>query len=233
MSLKNTLKETQENSKMTKSLSCSDDDTFQNNKAGSNATKTKLQPDDTSEATTSNSFNHDQSTKTHPDQNTSDSDTENLVLASEIKSDTEIQDGVSMNKSSGEEENTTSAVNNLAVPASINSTHLPDSTIALLQYQNQLLSELKESLMTQISAEKSELVLLKYCLANNQQQGMVADEINPIYIKDMDKLDEIMNLLVKENRILQIKKTDLVREIMEQKEACVYLKSRLHVNGAR
>lgn len=205
---------------MTKSLSCSDDDTFQNNKL-----KNKLQPDDTSEATTSNSYHHDP--KIHHDQNTSDSDTENLMPASEIKSDNEIQDRISINKSSGEEENVINptVINNVPAP------QLTDNAITLLQYQNQLLLELKEALVSQIAAEKSEVVLLKYCLTNNPQP--IQDDINPHHFKDMDKLDEVMNLLIKENRILQIKKIDLVREIMEQKEACISLKSKLNLIGAR
>lgn len=209
---------------MTKSLSCSDDDTFQHK--NSNKT-TKFQPDDTSEATTSNSVHHE---NTKPD-NTSDSDTENLMPPTDMKniSDTENQDTLSGYKSSGEEEtqqNTNSNVLNVNITMA--STHLPDSSIIYLQHQNQLLLELKEMLVSQISAEKSEIVFLKYCLANNHSQ---MPETNTALFSDTDKLDEIMDLLVKENRILKIKKTDLVREIMETQEACIALKSKLFMSS--
>lgn len=197
----------QKQCQITKSLSCSDDDTFQQKHSK------RLHPDDTSEATTSNSYHHE-TTKLD---NTSDSDTENLVPTSELKSisDNDIPDAVSITKSSDEE---SISVNKQAIQ------HLPDSTIIMLQNQNHYLIELKEMLVSQIAAEKSKLVYLKYCLAN---QSVVNEQFN---ITDMEKLDEIMELLANENRILKIKKTDLVREIMEQREACINLKSKLYTS---
>lgn len=103
---------------------------------------------------------------------------------------------------------------------------LPDTAISMIQHQNSALIELKDSLLSQIAAEKSEIVLLKYCIANNQQQIVQNTCSTNI---DIDKLDELMDLINKENKILQIKKTDLVREIMEQREACIYLQSKLSV----
>lgn len=238
---------------MTKSLSCSDDDTFQqkNNKP------IKLQVDDGSEATTSNNSAHYESAKID---NTSESDTENLVSSNNQKnSDSENQDSLEQKLCADIEITTNNQIQNnqseivvntisqssnnanlnqnqsqptLTVPQNVTtvaSNHVSDSTLITLQHQNQLLNELKDSLVSQIAAEKSEIIYLKYCAANNQQSGSSSD--NNHYITDQDKLEEIMDLLTKENRILKIKKIDLVREIMENREACIALKTKLFMSS--
>lgn len=97
-----------------------------------------------------------------------------------------------------------------------------DRTIENLQSKNILLNELKQKFIDEIEAEKVEISSLKAQLSK--------DYINPLPVycdANCASLDEIMDLLSKENQILQIKKINLVRQIMEQEEACIDLKIQL------
>lgn len=97
-----------------------------------------------------------------------------------------------------------------------------DKTISILQCKNISLNELKQSLLKQIEKEKAEILILKEQLPSKYLNSV------PVYTDaNCASLDEIMYLLHKENQILQIKKINLVRQIMEQQEACIDLQSNL------
>lgn len=102
---------------------------------------------------------------------------------------------------------------------------LIDTEILLLQIKNKELLALKEMLVGKIDEAKSEILRLR-----NQLQ---AQEFTvPVSFKNsVSGRDEVMDLLHKENQILEIEKINLVRQIMEQREICVELKARLGVLG--
>lgn len=102
---------------------------------------------------------------------------------------------------------------------------LIDTEIILLQIKNKELLTLKEMLVGKIDEAKSEILRLR-----NQLQ---AQEFTvPVSFKNsVSGLDEVMDLLHKENQILEIEKINLVRQIMEQREICVELKARLGTLG--
>lgn len=102
---------------------------------------------------------------------------------------------------------------------------LIDTEILLLQIKNKELLMLKEMLVGKIDEAKSEIVRLRNQLQT--QEFMV-----PVSFKNsVTGLDEVMDLLHKENQILEIEKINLVRQIMEQREICVELKARLGILG--
>lgn len=189
---------------MTKSLSCSDDDILQATATVSTNKGIKL----AEHLSTTNNVKYLINNNVNViSEETNDSDTQSKVTA--------VPEVLSKSVAVSEK-------------MELSKPQISESVISLIQHQNTALVELKDSLLSQIAAEKSEIVLLKYCIANNQQQPL-----NHTYSSNVDyeKLDEIMNLIMKENKILQIKKIDLVREIMEQREACIYLQATISMSS--
>ncbi|XP_022915151.2 ralA-binding protein 1-like [Onthophagus taurus] len=99
-----------------------------------------------------------------------------------------------------------------------------ENQIELLQIKNKLLLELKNKLQRCIDEEKGEIGLLKQKLTENNDYSMIS-------YNGSGNLEELMDLLSKENQILQIKKINLVRRIMEQQEICVDLKAKLCISN--
>lgn len=98
-----------------------------------------------------------------------------------------------------------------------------DDEILLLKYKNNDLLYLKESLQQEIDNQKKEILWLKGQLANDRVPLVLPAR------SSTGNLDEVMDLLKKENQILEIEKINLVRQIMEQQEICIELKARLSV----
>lgn len=98
-----------------------------------------------------------------------------------------------------------------------------DEEILLLKCKNQDLLQLKENLQQEIENQKKEIQWLKGQLENDR-----VPLVMPVR-SATSNLDEVMDLLKKENQILEIEKINLVRQIMEQQEMCVELKARLSV----
>lgn len=98
-----------------------------------------------------------------------------------------------------------------------------DEHILLLKYKNQDLLNLKEKLRRQIEIQQKEILWLKGQLEN--EKGII---IIPVR-NSANNLNEVMDLLKKENQILEIEKINLVRQIMEQQEICIELKARMSV----
>lgn len=96
-----------------------------------------------------------------------------------------------------------------------------DKKISLLKFRNGLLNDLKNSFISKIEDEKAEITLLKH------QLGVKPFNLVPLCNTSSVKLDEIMDLLHRENQILEIKKISLVRQTMEQLEACIDLKTKI------
>lgn len=99
-----------------------------------------------------------------------------------------------------------------------------DNEILLLKYKNQDLIHLKERLQREIDSQKKEILWLKKQLANDRVPSLMIPSRS-----STGNLDEVMDLLKKENQILEIEKINLVRQIMEQQEICIELKARLAV----
>lgn len=99
-----------------------------------------------------------------------------------------------------------------------------DNEILLLKYKNQDLIHLKERLQHEIDSQKKEILWLKKQLANDRVPSLMMPSRT-----STGNLDEVMDLLKKENQILEIEKINLVRQIMEQQEICIELKARLSV----
>ncbi|XP_065166399.1 ralA-binding protein 1 isoform X2 [Atheta coriaria] len=93
-----------------------------------------------------------------------------------------------------------------------------DESIALLQIKHTALCALRDKLTKTIQNERQEVLELK--------KQIVEDTVIPTYNNDQN-MDEIMTLLQQENQILEIKKINLVRRIMEQEEMCIDLRSKL------
>lgn len=93
-----------------------------------------------------------------------------------------------------------------------------DESIALLQIKHTALCALRDKLTKTIQKERQEVLELK--------KQIVEDTVIPTYNNDQN-MDEIMTLLQQENQILEIKKINLVRRIMEQEEMCIDLRSKL------
>lgn len=98
-----------------------------------------------------------------------------------------------------------------------------DEEILLLKYKNQDLLHLKENLQQEIENQKKEILWLKGQLENDRVPLVMPAR------NSTNNLDEVMDLLKKENQILEIEKINLVRQIMEQQEMCIELKARLSV----
>ncbi|KAB0801408.1 hypothetical protein PPYR_05762 [Photinus pyralis] len=97
---------------------------------------------------------------------------------------------------------------------------LLNNALAILQIKNTFLNNLKESFLKQIEQERAEITTLEAQLSQKDYIPFYGDT-NSV------SLDEIMDLLQKENQILQIKKINLVRQIMEQQEECIDLKTKI------
>lgn len=95
-----------------------------------------------------------------------------------------------------------------------------DFNVSFLRLKNTGLLKLKASLIKQIDNERSEIATL------NSQLKSQDDNSYPINGNDC-YIDEVMNLLHKENQILQIKKINLVRQIIEEQELCIEMKAKL------
>lgn len=98
-----------------------------------------------------------------------------------------------------------------------------DDEILLLKYKNQDLLHLKDNLQQEIENQKKEITRLKAQLDSDK-----TPLVFPV-TRSTSNLDEVMDLLKKENQILEIEKINLVRQIMEQQEICIELKARLSV----
>ncbi|KAK4871589.1 hypothetical protein RN001_015713 [Aquatica leii] len=94
------------------------------------------------------------------------------------------------------------------------------NALEILQIRNGFLSELRDSFIKQIEEDRAEIAVLKNQLTQRDWTPVYGDA-------NCASLDEIMDLLQKENQILQIKKINLVRQIMEQQEACIDLKTKI------
>ncbi|XP_018569233.1 ralA-binding protein 1 [Anoplophora glabripennis] len=105
-----------------------------------------------------------------------------------------------------------------------NNDYLFDDDIVLLTYKRNGLITLKEKLLKNMQMERNEIEILKEKLDSTCSTSMV----NQI-IPKQECLDEVMALLQKENQILQIKKINLVRQIIEQKELCIELSAQLRL----
>lgn len=98
-----------------------------------------------------------------------------------------------------------------------------DKNILLLQFQNSELIELQTYLLTQLQIEKNEIIQLK----KNIIEGNVTQTETNGLDEDSHQFDKFIDLLMRENMILNIKKNNLIRELMEQREECVNLQSQL------
>lgn len=102
--------------------------------------------------------------------------------------------------------------------------YLFDDDIIFLTYKRNGLITLKEQLLRNMQAERNEIEILKEKL-NSMSSSTIVNQIVP----KQECLDEVMALLQKENQILQIKKINLVRQIIEQKELCIELSAQLRL----
>lgn len=103
--------------------------------------------------------------------------------------------------------------------------YLFDDDIVLLTYKRNGLIQLKEQLTKDIQQEKMEIDVLKRRKDTNINQTNNEKIITP----KQESLEQIMTLLQNENNILQIKKINLVRKIIEQKELCIELSAQLRL----
>lgn len=100
-----------------------------------------------------------------------------------------------------------------------------DGAITLLKFKNKGLFQLRETLIQNVQAERKEIHMLEL-----QQTEYTRKNVQPI-IGNHENLDKIMDILRKENQILQIKKIHLVRQIIEQREMCINLQAKLDFYG--
>lgn len=100
-----------------------------------------------------------------------------------------------------------------------------DDGIRLLKAKVNGLMKLKDKLLHDIEEEKVEISNIKKDLIN-ESNGINIPNLNET---NLYALDEIMQLLYEENQVLQIKKLNLVRQIMEQQEICNDLRAKLDV----
>lgn len=100
-----------------------------------------------------------------------------------------------------------------------------DEEIRLLKAKINGLISLRDKLLHDIEEERSEITDIKKQLTN-ESNGIVIPNLNEA---NSHTLDEIMHLLYEENQVLQIKKLNLVRQIMEQHEVCVDLRAKLEI----
>lgn len=101
-----------------------------------------------------------------------------------------------------------------------------DDDILLLTYKRNGLMNLKEQLLREMQAEKREIDHLKTKIESTSNSSNLSH-----IIPKQDCLNDVMGLLQTENQILQIKKINLVREIIEEKELCIELSAQLKLSG--
>ncbi|CAH1153614.1 unnamed protein product [Phaedon cochleariae] len=101
-----------------------------------------------------------------------------------------------------------------------------DDDIVLLTYKRNGLTHLKEQLIREMNSERREIESLKSQMSDTCTTGASSSKQT---IPKQECLDEVMSLLHRENQILQIKKINLVREIIEQKELCIELSAQLRL----
>lgn len=104
--------------------------------------------------------------------------------------------------------------------------YLFDDDILLLTYKRNGLINIKEQLLRDKQSEKREIENLKTKLEVSSSSNGV-----PTAIPKQDCLQDVMILLQKENQILQIKKINLAREIIEIKELCTELSAHLKLSA--
>nr|XP_023013849.1 ralA-binding protein 1-like [Leptinotarsa decemlineata] len=97
-----------------------------------------------------------------------------------------------------------------------------DDDIVLLTYKRNGLLHLKEQLSRDIQNEKKEIDNLKTIIEST-------NHVSKQTVPKKECLNEVMDLLLKENQILEIKKINLVRQIIEQKEICIELSAQLRL----
>ncbi|KAH0820542.1 hypothetical protein GEV33_002250 [Tenebrio molitor] len=93
-----------------------------------------------------------------------------------------------------------------------------DNTLTLLQLKNDGLHLLRDSLLKDIKAEHNQIMMLK---------SQLTTEAPTVAMVPHENLNEVMDLFLKENQILQIKKINLVRQIIEEQEMCIELKAQI------
>lgn len=96
-----------------------------------------------------------------------------------------------------------------------------DKAISLMKIKNNNLLQLRENLIRAIQVEHKEIDNLQVQLKNKKF-------FSPV-VQHSENLDKVMDLLQKENQILQIKKINLVRQIIEQQEICIDYKSKIEL----
>lgn len=101
-----------------------------------------------------------------------------------------------------------------------------DDDILLLTYKRNGLMNLKEQLLRDMQSEKKEIDHFKSKFESCSSSSSISN-----VIPKQDCLDDVMTLLQKENQILQIKKINLVREIIEEKELCIELSAELKLSA--
>lgn len=101
-----------------------------------------------------------------------------------------------------------------------------DDDILLLTYKRNGLMNLKEQLLRDMQAEKREIEHLQSKIESTSNSSSI-----PHVIPKQDCLNDVMGLLQTENQILQIKKINLVREIIEEKELCIEISAQLKLSG--
>lgn len=100
-----------------------------------------------------------------------------------------------------------------------------DDDIVLLTYKRNGLIQLKEQLSKDMHQERKDIEVLKSKLEASTSVAPTPKVVIP----KQETLDEVMTLLQNENKILQIKKINLVRKIIEQKELCIELSAQLRL----
>ncbi|XP_044256769.1 ralA-binding protein 1 isoform X2 [Tribolium madens] len=93
-----------------------------------------------------------------------------------------------------------------------------DNNVALLKFKNEGLLLLRDSLLKDIQAERNQIAVLR---------SQITGEVPPVAMVPNEDLDEVMDLFLKENQILQIKKINLVRQIIEEQEMCIELRAQI------
>ncbi|CAG9855385.1 unnamed protein product [Phyllotreta striolata] len=100
-----------------------------------------------------------------------------------------------------------------------------DDDIVLLTYKRNGLIQLKEKLAKDMQQERKEIQRLRAKLEASTSRAPVPKLVAP----RQESLGEVMALLQNENKILQIKKINLVRKIIEQKELCIEMSAQLRL----
>ncbi|XP_045482660.1 ralA-binding protein 1-like [Harmonia axyridis] len=96
-----------------------------------------------------------------------------------------------------------------------------DKVVSLMKIKNNYLLKLREKLGRAIQIERKEIDNLKVQLKNKKI-------VSPS-VQHGENLDKVMDLLHKENQILQIKKINLVRQIIEQQEICIDYRAKIEL----